>query len=364
MLPGYGVSEVAVQLRRGLKNHGWDLHVGFLDGEPSSDGQVLFIPADPTEIVAYCLRNKIDVVVAQTSPYFEILPVIARDVPVVCYEHGDPTPAFFHEEANIREQVWRNKIENVYPHVAEVWTTSHFLRHDIEWLGAKVIPLAADHVGQRDSEISPVAGRKIRAGSLARMGALESEYKGTDLLMQLPGLLPEQADVEFLAMGRGSRDDAKPLEEAGWNVLLNASDEERRTFLQSLDVFISPSKWEGFNLPLVEAQFLGVPGIAFDVGAHPETTPFAVGTVDEASALIGYWINDHVALRAAGDRCKQFVDAKFSWDRTAQEFASALDGVAARSIRGPVVVRRVRSVIRRDGVMGLLKKISRRMLSR
>lgn len=36
------------------------------------------------------------------------------------------------------------------------------------------------------------------------------------------------------------------------------------------DVYLSASTWEGFNLPIVEAQLLGKPVVAFDICAHNE----------------------------------------------------------------------------------------------
>lgn len=36
------------------------------------------------------------------------------------------------------------------------------------------------------------------------------------------------------------------------------------------DVYVSASTWEGFNLPVVEAQLFGNPVVAFDIGAHKE----------------------------------------------------------------------------------------------
>jgi len=39
---------------------------------------------------------------------------------------------------------------------------------------------------------------------------------------------------------------------------------------QTCDVCISASPWESFNLPLVEAQLLGKPVVAYNIGAHEE----------------------------------------------------------------------------------------------
>ena len=41
-------------------------------------------------------------------------------------------------------------------------------------------------------------------------------------------------------------------------------------WIRGADALVSLSAWEGFNLPLAEAQVLGTPALAFDIGAHRE----------------------------------------------------------------------------------------------
>ncbi len=48
------------------------------------------------------------------------------------------------------------------------------------------------------------------------------------------------------------------------------SDEELPYFYAACDVYATASLWEGFNLPLVEAQACGKQVAAFDIGAHSE----------------------------------------------------------------------------------------------
>lgn len=48
------------------------------------------------------------------------------------------------------------------------------------------------------------------------------------------------------------------------------SDEEAPLYYAACDIYVSATLWEGFNLPLVEAQACGRPVIAFDLGPHPE----------------------------------------------------------------------------------------------
>lgn len=364
MLRGYGVSVVAEELQKRLSTHGWDLHIGYLETDSSVDvPRWVYMPADPREILAYCGREKIDVVIAQTSPYFEVLPEIAGEMPVVCFEHGDPTPEFFSTEAVPRAAVKDHKLRHVYPRVSDVWTISHFLRHDIGWPTAKVVPNGADHVDVQLGDRGR-AGDPVRVGFLSRLGNLEAEYKGNDLMITLAHRFAGDDRVEFVAMGRGTPADAAPFEQTGIAVTLNATDDERAKFFEGLDVFFSGSRWEGFNLPLVEAQHCGCAAMAFDVGAHPETTPYVIGSLGEAETLLRYWVDDRAALAAAASRCRRFVDERFTWQQSAGRFAELLDEVAAGSLGGPAVVRRVRMVIRRDGIGGLVRKVFRRLRHR
>jgi len=58
----------------------------------------------------------------------------------------------------------------------------------------------------------------------------------------------------------------------GNNVLIAGvvSEEELPYYYAACDVYATGSLWEGFNLPLVEAQACGKPVVAFNVGPHPE----------------------------------------------------------------------------------------------
>jgi glycosyltransferase involved in cell wall biosynthesis len=362
LLRGYGVSVVADELQKRLRSFGWDLHIGYLETDEHSLGlNRIFMPADAVEISAYCARNRIDIVLAQTSPYFEVLPQLTGVAATVCYEHGDPTPDFLVHESAKRVAIKRIKRDSVYPLVTDVWTISHFLRHDIEWLRARVIPNGADHIGAVPERRITKPEEPARVGFLARLGDLEAQYKGNRTLIELAGRFRHDANVEFRVLGRGSEADAEPFRLAGIDVILNASDDERKRFLEEIDIFFSPSRWEGFNLPLVEAQHAGCASMAFDVGAHPETTPYVMRNLDDVEALLRHWLNDRQALFEAGERCRRFVDTKFTWDASAAQVAKLLDEVVTTSSRGPVILRRIRLVLRREGLVGTARKVLRKV---
>ena len=113
-------------------------------------------------------------------------------------------------------------------------------------------------------------------------------------------------------MGRGTPEDAKELSALGISVHLNASETEKWAFLQGADVFFTPSLWEGFNLPLVEAQACGAVGLAYDTGAHPETTPFVFGSQDQVVEQIAAYSRNAELLAHHRGTSRKFV-ARFRW---------------------------------------------------
>ena len=147
MLRGYGVSVVAHEIAARIAPYGWDMVIGCMSSDDTYGGEgVIELAADPNAVAKFCRRNGIEAVVAQTTPYFEILPALASEVPTIILEHGDPSPHFFDLDGEERQRIRLHKIANVYPHVSRVLASSHFLRHDIEWPAAAVVPLGCDHV--------------------------------------------------------------------------------------------------------------------------------------------------------------------------------------------------------------------------
>jgi glycosyltransferase involved in cell wall biosynthesis len=100
------------------------------------------------------------------------------------------------------------------------------------------------------------------------------------------------------------------------------SDAELAVAYRDCLCFAIPSLYEGFGLPLLEAQALGAPAIASDRGSLPEVGGKGALYVDPTdpaaiAAAIGELIDSPMrrqALRVAG-----FANqARFSWERTAR----------------------------------------------
>jgi glycosyltransferase involved in cell wall biosynthesis len=120
---------------------------------------------------------------------------------------------------------------------------------------------------------------------------------------------------------------------AGRVVLRGAvgADELARLYATS-DLFVLPSRFEGYGMAYAEAIAHGVPVVGTTAGAIPETVPATAGVLvppDDVGALaaaLARLIADagERARLAAGARTARFP----SWEEQGRRFARALEGVA------------------------------------
>jgi glycosyltransferase involved in cell wall biosynthesis len=159
----------------------------------------------------------------------------------------------------------------------------------------------------------------------------EALYKGFELLQQLaPRLRAAIGGLRLDYCGKISPAQAQCLRDEGWQVHVGVSDAERNRWLRSCHAVVSPSLWEGFNLPLVEAQALGTVALAFDTGSHPEVTPFVCGGLGEMEGLLLALDHDRDLLTRYSAEAYDFVRRRFDWDKAADALALLLAGVLPR----------------------------------
>ena len=378
MVQGYGVSVAMEEMGRRMVEAGHRVVVGCIESDQNYAAMDIRHVMPDAESVR-CLARQVcaDFVVAHTTPYFEALPALAEEFHCWALEYGDPTPAFFVEDATIRAQIVLHKQLHVYPRLAGVMAISEFIRSDINYPAARVLPLGCDHVpdlGPKSMQHQLLALDRppLRVGTLMRLGVGEALYKGNQLFLQLR----EQAaaaglKAEFFVMGRGTEADAQLFTDQSVAVFRNATEAEKADYLRNLDVFVSCSMWEGFNLPLVEAQALGTVGIAFDVGAHPETTPFVVSSTAEIVSLLKAYDMDRRLLLAHSRIGYSYVRRQYQWDNATMEFLRCFPqvepGKAAlpanmsrqldqKRLKLQMFESRLRGSLKKNGVMGTLKK--------
>lgn len=381
MMRGFGVDVAVHNVGMQLRRLGHDVTIACVETDGTYRGlRVVRVPPEPRAIENLATSIGASLVVAHTTPFFELLPALKPRFACWAWEYGDPTPELFSDDCDARARVKTHKQQVVYPATDGVLAISEFIRADIAFPEAHVVYLGCDHVpdlGSKGLQDFPAQGaRPLRVGTLMRLGDGEARYKGNALFGELADRVRAQGiEAQFCVMGRGTKTDAEIFSTRGFEVHLNASDEEKWCYLRGLDVFVSCSLWEGFNLPLVEALASGTVAMAFDTGAHGEVTPFVLSSLSEGVELMSAYAENRALLISHSQIGYRYVRARFRWVETAlafQEIARlrATSAVPVRigdNVRNCIVapvrinLAQVRASLRAEGVVATALKISKRI---
>lgn len=157
------------------------------------------------------------------------------------------------------------------------------------------------------------------------------EQKGQDILIEIASLLKEKMEAFKLIIAGEGR-----LKES----LLQLAEEKRVrqyiefqgfvedtwSFMQSIDVFLFPSRWEGFGYVIVEAMACGKPVIAFNVSSNPELIKNGFngylvppGKVNEFADKAWALATNPDLLHKLGSNGKNFAEKNFRLLKTVNE---------------------------------------------
>lgn len=360
MTLGYGVDlaihEIASRL---ATTHAMEVDVW----TPTSDGTYSHAPYALREIIVYGapvnrilpllelnawralrqLRQRLDaggerydVVVPCTHPYY--CAGAALGSPSVFFNFGNvPTTGFTWKRK--LNWAWLSFSDDVLwkPRAARVVSISRFL-HEQQGAEARrrgvVVHLGGDHYATAD----PDARRTFRTahgipedavvlGYCGRLHREHAPYKGTTEVLALGRRIHEVEPRVVLAMcGVGSSTDAAWIMSEGAMPLANLPPSEMPGFYSALDVYVCASRWEGFNLPIVEAAWHSVPAVAYDTAAHHEHVAavlVAPGDFDALCSAALTLARDDALRGRMGEQARDRAPW-FCWDRTAAAFAAVI----------------------------------------
>jgi len=363
MLLGYGVDLVVAELARRLVRDGHEVTVFTTIFDDTFAGEsfgiekveipggecnrALFIYERNTGRVLRRMRERLsefDVLVPATFPFYCVHRHFGG--PVLHFDFGNvPTRGF---------SFW-GKLNWTYLHLVETYW--HTLRADAvatisRFLASRFLPearrkltvlhLGGDHyLNDMNARGNDVVG--LRRAMRARLGIYDDEvviacctrlhrrhapYKNLpELVATFRRLREVGLPVRLMLAGLGSPDDEAWLRGEGADVLANLPAGEMPAFYAAADIYASPSLWEGFNLPLVEAAWFGVPAIAYDVAAHPETTASIL--VSSAAAFreqLGRLVFSAESRKKLGEVSRVRAQ-RFSWEIAYRKFAQLLEGL-------------------------------------
>ncbi len=161
--------------------------------------------------------------------------------------------------------------------------------------------------------------------------------KGVDILLHaFAEVAPKMLDVKLLIVGESGDDDDALMalaDQLGVSSRVewrrNVSEKEVAAFLAAADVFVLPSRNEGFPLALLEAGAAGLPVVATRVGGVPELISHGdngllVAPEDPAAMAAALQrLLDDPASAQMGARLRQAVEL-FTWNATYRGYARLL----------------------------------------
>ena len=357
LLLGFGVDLVVHQYARFLQARGHDVEVFCLRSDASmarpyrvtnlNTCQNLLITGSMVRNIinlsAFCNARDVDVWIVNTPPFYDIISLLTK--PVIAIEYGTPPSHFFDSNVGweLDAQV-AHRFTRVYPrlrHQDKILCISKSIQ---TWLPQKVrmrsevLYLACDHYPVASAD----EARKFRQGlnidddafMLLWVGRVqvvgdEQPYKGFARFVELAKeMLNIKPGIKIVVVGRGGVKEEAFLKDCGIIPSLNLPDSQMGAAFAASDLFVSTSLWEGFNLPLLEAQYQGSPVVAYRHGPHPEVvrdgvTGLLVADQKEMLEAILSLARDPVALRAREQETKAFA-AGFSWQKSVEGLEAAV----------------------------------------
>lgn len=125
--------------------------------------------------------------------------------------------------------------------------------------------------------------------------------------------------------GHGYEDIKKQIEKSDWKKDIIetgfVSGEQKRELLENASVFLFPTFYEGFGLPILEAQNAGVPVVSSNVSSLPEVTEGSALLVDprEPEFIAGATLSLISDEKLASDMVRKGKEniKRFSWEKCA-----------------------------------------------
>jgi len=160
-----------------------------------------------------------------------------------------------------------------------------------------------------------------------------SRYKGFDTLLEAFSAWTQRGRINLVCAGGGDWSEAEKQKISQNNLLEQVilhpqvSDEKLCELYNQASVFIYPSQYEGFGIPLLEALACGCPVVASKIPSSTEVTQdipfyFSPGSSEELTTALEQALNEgkSPSRKEAG----LALSRKFSWKKTADEFLQAL----------------------------------------
>jgi GT2 family glycosyltransferase/glycosyltransferase involved in cell wall biosynthesis len=351
MILGHGVDLVIDKIATGLCRSGYDCEIYCNNFDEAFKKQRLFKLKKLPNITgksAIELESKIkkielilnnqgaDIFILNSFPFYSLAghlnkPVISINYGVVSTQEMPLKRKLFYKYMDFSQNYF------YFRKASEVISISSYLNNRLpSYLRKKsgYIHLGSDHyIG---TEISEGQIEEFRSSFnvkkddclllyVGRLNPVNQPYKGTEELIELFHLASSQnSKIKLMMVGFGSGNDEIALKNEGILSIINVPWEMMSIIYSACDVYTTCTKWEGFDLPVAEAQSFGKPSICYDLCAHPEIsrnseTGFLVNTKEEFLSKI-LELSNNIFLRNEISLSAKKNSKNFTWEKTVYQY--------------------------------------------
>jgi GT2 family glycosyltransferase len=281
---GNGVPLVLQMQARRLVDEGFEVIVAGPGGANEYDfhGCRRIFVANAHLAAGVAIRENVDCVIVHTPPFFSITRYLAFWPLVYFFDHGEPNPELFIDRHDREIATWEKRF--CTPLATRVFAISRAIEQqslhpDITVLrngNSHMAKWTASSNGLRRAKRAELGWKdKFIVLSVCRFTRAERSYKGVDKLIELKEELwfshPDtRGKVVIVLAGKADEEDIVEMEMGGLSVFANVSDRLMIELYAASDLYVSFSKWEGYNLGIGQALAMGLPVIASDIEAHRE----------------------------------------------------------------------------------------------
>lgn len=220
-----------------------------------------------------------------------------------------------------------------------------FIKH-VDPMKAKNVFVVHHGVEQPENlnAIKPSERFKTLDKYLLFVGGIDYRKNLQRLLKDFYSLKPQHPSLKLVLVGKEFALKTQ-LENLGWSKIISqnpewekdiimpgfVSFEEREWLYKNARVFVFPSLYEGFGLPVLEAMAMGCPVVAYSNSSIPEVAGNAALLAKDGAPMVNE-INSLLAdekLRNKLSKSGHEQAKKFTWDRAAEKIIKILESAAS-----------------------------------
>ncbi len=288
-------------------------------------------------LLARILRNEgIDTIIINLSSDLKIAGIASKLAGVrdVIYRRGSAIPV---KDSILNRFLFKKVINGVIANSEETKRTILLKNPDLIDPGKIKIIYNGIHLEDIDtSEFEKIYSRKEDEIIIGNAGRIEKQ-KGQRHLIELASVLKaRRVKFKILIAGEGKLKHelitlvkAQGLED---EIIFIGFVSNIKSFMESIDIFVLSSLWEGFGYVLVEAMACEKPVVAFDVSSNPEIitdnqTGYLIKAFDMNSFAekLELLVNDSKLRIKMGKEGRKRVEDEFSISRTRKNLENYLD---------------------------------------